>query len=203
MAEDQPKDGQRTSASRRVDRDTPEAARAVQADRQDPAGKGPHQTEGGKTLTGKLVQFSGGLSTPFVTRPVMTVLLSLAIIAFGFFTYKLLPVNDLPAVDYPVINVSVSYPGASPETMANNIATPLEKQFLLIDGLELITSASTQSNTSLTLQFNLSKTLGRRGHRRAGGHPASHRPTADRPAQLRRRSPRPIPTIRPSCFWDW
>ena len=89
----------------------------------------------------------------------MTVLLSLAIIAFGFFTYKLLPVNDLPAVDYPVINVSVSYPGASPETMANNIATPLEKQFLLIDGLELITSASTQSNTSLTLQFNLSKSL--------------------------------------------
>ncbi len=89
----------------------------------------------------------------------MTVLLTLSILAFGFLTYKLLPVNDLPAVDYPVINVSVSYPGASPETMANNIATPLEKQFLLVDGLDLITSASTQSNTSLTLQFNLSKTL--------------------------------------------
>ncbi|MBE7157111.1 MAG: efflux RND transporter permease subunit [Rhodospirillales bacterium] len=158
MAETQPQDEPEPS-SPRVDRDTPDAAHAVQQDRQDPAGKGPHQAEGGKTLTGKLVQFSGGLSAPFITRPVMTVLLSLAVVAFGFFTYKLLAVNDLPAVDYPVINVSVSYPGASPETMANNIATPLEKQFLLIDGLELITSASTQSNTSLTLQFNLSKSL--------------------------------------------
>ena len=147
-------------SSERVDRDTPDAAHAIQEDRQDPAGKGPHQSEGNQTLAGKLVQFSGGLSEPFIRRPVMTVLLSLAIIAFGIFTYKLLPVNDLPAVDYPVINVAVSYPGASPETMANNVATPLEKQFLLIDGVELITSASTQSNTSLTLQFDLSKTLG-------------------------------------------
>ncbi len=102
---------------------------------------------------------SGGLSEPFIRRPVMTVLLSLSIIAFGILTYKLLSVNDLPAVDYPVINVSCAYPGASPETMANNIATPLEKQFLQIPGLALITSSSTQSNTSLTLQFDLNKTL--------------------------------------------
>ena len=89
----------------------------------------------------------------------MTVLLSIAIIAFGCLTYKLLSVNDLPAVDYPVINVSCSYPGASPKTMADNIATPLEKQFLQVNGLTLITSNSTQGNTSLTLQFDLSKTL--------------------------------------------
>ena len=111
------------------------------------------------TPAGKLIQKSGGLSEPFIRRPVMTVLLSVAIIAFGLLTYRTLPVNDLPAVDYPVINVSCSYPGASPETMANNIATPLEKQFLLINGLTLITSNSTQSSTSLTLQFDLSKTL--------------------------------------------
>ncbi len=89
----------------------------------------------------------------------MTILLTLAAIAFGILTYSTLSVNDLPAVDYPVINVSCSYPGASPETMANNIATPLEKQFMQIPGLELVTSASTQSNTSLTLQFGLTKTL--------------------------------------------
>ena len=124
-----------------------------------PEGKGPHGTAGENTPGGKLIQKSGGLSEPFIRRPVMTVLLTLSIIAFGFFTYRLLSVNDLPAVDYPVINVSCAYPGASPETMANNIATPLEKQFMQIPGLSLITSASTQSNTSLTLQFDLSKTL--------------------------------------------
>ena len=127
MAANQPPDDPEPPPAARVDRETPDAAHSVQQDRQDPAGKGPHQTEGGKTLIGKLVQFSGGLSVPFIKRPVMTALLALSIIAFGFFTYKLLPVNDLPAVDYPVINVSVTYPGASPETMANNIATPAGK----------------------------------------------------------------------------
>ena len=117
------------------------------------------KNEGTNTPGGKLVQRSGGLSEPFIRRPVMTVLLTLSIISFGLLTYSLLSVNDLPAVDYPVINVSCAYPGASPETMANNIATPLEKQFLLIPGLELVTSSSTQGNTSLTLQFDLSKTL--------------------------------------------
>jgi HAE1 family hydrophobic/amphiphilic exporter-1 len=106
-----------------------------------------------------LAQKAGGLSTPFIKRPVMTVLLTITIIAFGIFAYHALPVNDLPAVDYPVINVSSSYPGASPTTMANNVATPLEKQFMQIPGLSLITSSSTQGNTSLTLQFDLTKTL--------------------------------------------
>src|SRR5438128_10629918 len=113
-----------------------------------------------KTPGGKLIQVTGsGLSGPFIRRPVMTVLLTLAVIVAGFSTYNKLAVNDLPAVDYPIINVTCSYPGASPETMANNIATPLEKQFLQIPGLDLITSSSTQSNTSLTLQFNLSKSI--------------------------------------------
>ena len=112
------------------------------------------------TPEAKLVQVSGsGLSGPFIRRPVMTVLLTLSVIVAGFATYNKLAVNDLPAVDYPIIQVTCSYPGANPSTMANNIATPLEKQFLQIPGLDLITSSSTQSNTSLTLQFNLSKSI--------------------------------------------
>src|SRR5947199_72135 len=110
--------------------------------------------------TAKLVAVEGsGLSGPFIRRPVMTVLLTLSVIVAGLATYGKLAVNDLPAVDYPVIQVSCSYPGADPTTMANNIATPLEKQFLQIPGLDIITSTSTQANTSFTLQFILSKSI--------------------------------------------
>jgi hydrophobic/amphiphilic exporter-1 (mainly G- bacteria), HAE1 family len=99
------------------------------------------------------------LSEPFIRRPVMTVVLTVSAILFGSLSYFRLPVNDLPAVDYPVIQVQASYPGASPDTMANNIATPLERQFMQINGLELITSRNTQGNTSLTLQFKLDKDI--------------------------------------------
>jgi HAE1 family hydrophobic/amphiphilic exporter-1 len=108
----------------------------------------------------KLVPVKGtGLSGPFIRRPVMTVLLTLSVIVAGIVTYNKLAVNDLPAVDYPIIQVTCAYPGADPVTMANNIATPLEKQFLQIPGLDIITSSSTQGNTSLTLQFVLSKSI--------------------------------------------
>src|SRR5438874_2524193 len=117
-------------------------------------------TEGASASTVKLVPVKGsGLSGPFIRRPVMTVLLTLSVIVAGLATYGKLAVNDLPAVDYPVIQVTCSYPGANPTTMANNIATPLEKQFLQIPGLDIITSASTQGNTSFTLQFVLSKSI--------------------------------------------
>jgi hydrophobic/amphiphilic exporter-1 (mainly G- bacteria), HAE1 family len=98
-------------------------------------------------------------SEPFVRRPVMTAVLTLSVILFGVLSYFRLPVNDLPAVDYPVIQVQADYPGASPDTVANNIATPLERQFMQINGLELVTSKSTQGHTSLTLQFNLNKSI--------------------------------------------
>src|SRR3954470_2328173 len=112
------------------------------------------------TPGGKLIQVTGsGLSGPFINRPVMTVLLTLSVIVAGLATYGKLSVNDLPAVDYPIIQVTCAYPGADPTTMANNIATPLEKQFLQIPGLDIITSSSTQGNTSMTLQFNLSKSI--------------------------------------------
>lgn len=99
------------------------------------------------------------LSEPFVRRPVMTAVLTVSVILFGVLSYLRLPVNDLPAVDYPVIQVEVDYPGASPDTMANNIATPLERQFMQINGLELVTSKSSQGHTSLTLQFALEKSI--------------------------------------------
>src|SRR5450432_2841649 len=89
----------------------------------------------------------------------MTVVLTVSAILFGVLAYKALPVNDLPAVDYPVIQVSVNYPGATPDTMANNVATPLERQFMQISGLELVTSNSSQRNSSFTLQFSLSKSI--------------------------------------------
>src|SRR5213596_1181108 len=108
----------------------------------------------------KLVPVKGtGLSGPFIRRPVMTVLLTLSVIVAGITTYNQLAVNDLPAVDYPIIQVTCAYPGADPTSMANNIATPLEKQFLQIPGLDIITSQSSQGNTSLTLQFVLSKSI--------------------------------------------
>ncbi len=109
------------------------------------------------TTAQKLVQFSSGISRPFIQRPVMTMLLTASIIVFGILTYNQLAVNDLPAVDYPVIRVEANYPGANPVTMANTIATPLEKQFTQIPGLELTTSTSSQGNTVITLQFDLSK----------------------------------------------
>jgi hydrophobic/amphiphilic exporter-1 (mainly G- bacteria), HAE1 family len=99
------------------------------------------------------------LSEPFIRRPVMTAVLTLSVILFGLLSYSQLPVNDLPAVDYPVITVQVGYPGASPDTIANNIATPLERQFMQINGLEVVTSQSTQGFASLTLQFNLNKSI--------------------------------------------
>jgi HAE1 family hydrophobic/amphiphilic exporter-1 len=99
------------------------------------------------------------LSEPFIRRPVMTAVLTVSVVLFGVLSYFQLPVNDLPAVDYPVIQVQVGYPGASPDTIANNIATPLERQFMQINGLEVVTSRSTQGVASLTLQFALDKNI--------------------------------------------
>src|SRR5438270_13221346 len=103
--------------------------------------------------------FGMNLSEPFIRRPVMTALLTISAILFGVLAYKNLPVSDLPAVDYPVIQVSVNYPGASPQTMASNVATPLERQFMQISGLEVVTSQSGQGHTGMNLQFALDKSI--------------------------------------------
>ena len=99
------------------------------------------------------------LSEVFIRRPVMTIALTVSVILFGVLAYFKLPVSDLPAIDYPVIQVQVNYPGATPETMANNVATPLERQFMQIPGLELVTSNNGQGHSSFVLQFDLSKSL--------------------------------------------
>ena len=95
----------------------------------------------------------------FIKRPVMTTLVMLAILLFGVMAYRMLPVSDLPNVDFPTILVSASLPGATPETMASAVAMPLEKQFSTIAGVDSMTSTSTQGNTQITLQFNLSRSL--------------------------------------------
>ncbi len=89
----------------------------------------------------------------------MTTLCSLAIVFFGLMAYQLLPVSDLPNVDFPTIVVNAGLPGASPETMASSVATPLEKQFSTIAGLDSMTSQSLQGSTSVTLQFVLSRNI--------------------------------------------
>lgn len=99
------------------------------------------------------------ISDIFIKRPVMTVLLSVAAMFFGIFGYMQMPVNDLPGVDYPVIQVSVSYPGADPSIMASNVASPLEQQFMQIPGIEMITSRNSFGSSSIVLQFSLKKNI--------------------------------------------
>jgi HAE1 family hydrophobic/amphiphilic exporter-1 len=99
------------------------------------------------------------LSELFIRRPIATSLLMLAIALFGFVAYRALPVSDLPNVDFPTISVSAGLPGASPETMAASVATPLEKQFSTIAGVDQMTSTSSLGSTQITLQFSLDRDL--------------------------------------------
>jgi HAE1 family hydrophobic/amphiphilic exporter-1 len=99
------------------------------------------------------------MSRPFIERPVMTTLVMMAILIFGVMAFRLLPVNDLPNVDFPTIQVSAGLPGASPETMASSVATPLEKQFSTIDGLDSMTSTNILGVSTITLQFSLRRNL--------------------------------------------
>jgi multidrug efflux pump subunit AcrB len=99
------------------------------------------------------------LSGPFLRRPIATSLLAAAILLSGLMAFVNLPVAPLPRVDYPTINVSASLPGASPETMASAVATPLERRFGRIAGLAEMTSSSTLGSTSITLQFNLDRDI--------------------------------------------
>ena len=95
----------------------------------------------------------------FIRRPVMTTIVMGGILIFGSMAYTQLPVSDLPNVDFPTISVSASLPGANPDTMASSVATPLEKQFSTIAGIDSMTSSSSLGNTSIVLQFNLSRDL--------------------------------------------
>lgn len=99
------------------------------------------------------------IAEPFIRRPVMTTLVMVAILLFGILGYRALAVSELPNVDYPTIQVGASLPGASPDTMASAVATPLEKQFSTIAGIDSMTSSSSLGTTSITLQFDLSRNI--------------------------------------------
>jgi len=99
------------------------------------------------------------ISRPFIERPIATSLLMLGILVFGMAAYNLLPVAAIPNVDFPTITVTAQLPGASPETMASSVATPLEQQFAAIQDLDQMTSTSGLGNTSITLQFELSRNI--------------------------------------------
>jgi hydrophobe/amphiphile efflux-1 (HAE1) family protein len=99
------------------------------------------------------------ISEPFIRRPIATSLLMLGVLVFGIVAYSLLPVAALPSVDFPTITVTASYPGASPATMAEVIATPLEQQFTSIPSLDQMTSLSGTGTTTITLQFDLSRNI--------------------------------------------
>ncbi|HKV91687.1 MAG TPA: efflux RND transporter permease subunit [Candidatus Angelobacter sp.] len=95
----------------------------------------------------------------FIRRPITTTLIMAAILIFGVFAYRLLPVSDLPNVDFPTIQVNATLPGASPDTMASAVALPLEKQFSTIAGVDSMTSSSALGSTSITLQFTLERNI--------------------------------------------
>lgn len=95
----------------------------------------------------------------FIRRPIMTTLVMIAFVLFGIVGFQALPVSDLPTIDFPTISVSGSLPGASPETMAASVATPLERQFSTIAGIDSMTSTSILGTTQITLQFDLSRDI--------------------------------------------
>src|SRR5580693_1392094 len=99
------------------------------------------------------------ISEPFIRKPVATTLLVVAIALAGAVAYRLLPVSPLPQVDFPTISVSASLPGASPETMASSVATPLERQFGRIAAVTEMTSSSSLGSTGITLQFDLNRDI--------------------------------------------
>ncbi len=99
------------------------------------------------------------ISEPFIRRPIATTLLTAAVALAGAVAFRLLPVSPLPQVDFPTISVSASLPGASPETMASSVATPLERQFGHIASVTEMTSSSTLGASSITLQFDLNRNI--------------------------------------------
>lgn len=99
------------------------------------------------------------ISAIFIKRPVMTILVMFSFLIAGIIGYKLLPINELPNIDFPTIQVTVNFPGADPETMASSVALPLEKQFATIAGVDSLNSVSSQGLTLITIQFSLDRNI--------------------------------------------
>src|SRR5499427_4835091 len=102
---------------------------------------------------------TANFSAPFIRRPVATSLITIAIALSGIVAFRFLPVSPLPQVDFPTISVMSGLPGASPETMASAVATPLERQFGRIAGVTQMTSSSSLGQTNITLQFDLTRDI--------------------------------------------
>ena len=99
------------------------------------------------------------ISEIFIRRPIATSLMMLAIALFGVLAYRSLPVSDMPNVDFPTLNIGVGLPGANPETMASAVATPLERQFTTIAGIDSMISSNGQGSSQITLQFDLNRNI--------------------------------------------
>src|SRR6266498_4120191 len=95
----------------------------------------------------------------FIERPIMTTLITFAILLFGVVGFRALPIAALPSVDYPTIQVTAAQPGANPETIASSIATPLEREFSTIAGVRSISSSNTQGASIITIQFGLDRDI--------------------------------------------
>ena len=139
-----------------------------------------------------------GISEFFIKRPITTTLVTSAILLFGIVGYRALPVSDLPNVDYPTIQVSATLPGASPETMASSVATPLERQFSTIAGIDSMTSTSALGSRNITIQFSLDRNIDAAAQdvqaaiSKAG---ASCRPTCRRPPSYQKVNPADQPIL--------
>src|SRR5882672_8041663 len=138
------------------------------------------------------------LSRMFIERPVMTALISFAILIFGTIAFRALPVAALPSVDYPTISVSAFVPGASPETMASTVATPLEREFSTIAGVTSMNSVNALGSTAITVQFSLDRKIDAAGQdvqaaiARAGGRLPTSMP---RPPSYQKVNPAEQPVL--------
>lgn len=99
------------------------------------------------------------ISAPFILRPVMTTLLTIATLFIGIYAFRVMPVSNLPDINYPTITVTVPFPGANPDIMANTVATPLEKEFMTIPGVKYVTSTNTLGQTNIVLVFDIKKDI--------------------------------------------
>ncbi len=137
------------------------------------------------------------ISRPFIERPVATLMLVLAMALLGMLAYRLLPVNDLPQVDFPTLRVSASLPGANPETMAATVARPLERQIATVAGIESMSSQSSQGATSITLQFTLDRDIDAAAQdvQTAMAQAMSRLPPGIDPPQLRKLNPADSPIL--------
>ena len=137
------------------------------------------------------------LSRIFIERPVATLMLVLAMVLFGALAYRQLPVNDLPQVDFPTLRIDASLPGANPETMANTVAMPLERQLSTVPGIESMSSQSSQGSTRITLQFELARDIDAAAQdvQTAIAQAARNLPAGMDPPQLRKINPSDSPIL--------